>query len=41
MRNSRQAFDLTVTAFNFSDKYRALVILLLDEESCHGEKPGI
>ena len=27
----RQAFDLTVTAFNFSEKYRTPVILLADE----------
>jgi len=37
----RQAFDLTVTAFNFSGKYCMLVILLLDEESCRGEQSGI
>ena len=31
----RQAFDLTVTAFNFSEKYRTPVILLLDEVIGH------
>ncbi len=31
----RQAFDLTVTAFNFSEKYRTPVILLLDEVIAH------
>jgi 2-oxoglutarate ferredoxin oxidoreductase subunit alpha len=31
----RQAFDLTVTAFNFSEKYRTPVILLLDEVVGH------
>lgn len=30
-----QAFDLTVTAFNFSEKYRTPVILLLDEVIGH------
>lgn len=31
----RQAYDLTVTAFNFSEKYRTPVILLLDEVIGH------
>jgi 2-oxoglutarate ferredoxin oxidoreductase subunit alpha len=31
----RQTFDLTVTAFNFSEKYRTPVILLLDEVVGH------
>jgi 2-oxoglutarate ferredoxin oxidoreductase subunit alpha len=31
----RQAFDLTVAAFNFSEKYRTPVILLLDEVVGH------
>jgi 2-oxoglutarate ferredoxin oxidoreductase subunit alpha len=31
----RQAFDLTVAAFNFSEKYRTPVILLLDEIVAH------
>jgi 2-oxoglutarate ferredoxin oxidoreductase subunit alpha len=31
----RQSFDLTVTAFNFSEKYRTPVILLLDEVIGH------
>lgn len=31
----RQAFDMTVTAFNFSEKYRTPVILLLDEVIAH------
>ncbi len=30
-----QAFDLTITAFNFSEKYRTPVILLLDEVIGH------
>src|SRR5512136_3026570 len=30
-----QSFDLTVTAFNFSEKYRTPVILLLDEVIGH------
>src|SRR4030042_1884642 len=30
-----QAFDLTVTAFNFSEQYRTPVILLLDEVVGH------
>ena len=35
----RQAFDLTVTAFNFSEKYRTPVILLLDEVVAHMREP--
>ncbi len=31
----RQAFDLTVTAFNFSERYRTPVILLMDEVIGH------
>ncbi len=31
----RQSFDLTVTAFNFSEKYRTPVILLMDEVVGH------
>jgi len=31
----RQAFDLTVSAFNFSEKYRTPVILLMDEVVGH------
>jgi 2-oxoglutarate ferredoxin oxidoreductase subunit alpha len=31
----RQSFDLTVTAFNFSERYRTPVILLLDEVVAH------
>lgn len=31
----RQAFDLTVTAFNFSEQYRTPVILLMDEVIGH------
>ncbi len=34
-----QAFDLTVTAFNFSEKYRTPVILLLDEIIGHMREP--
>lgn len=35
----RQAFDLTVTAFNLSEKYRTPVILLLDEVIGHMRQP--
>ena len=31
----RQSFDLTVTAFNFSERYRTPVILLMDEVVAH------
>lgn len=34
-----QSFDLTVTAFNFSEKYRTPVILLLDEVVGHMREP--
>ncbi len=35
----RQAFDLTVTAFNLSEKYRTPVILLMDEVIGHMRQP--
>jgi len=35
----KQAFELTVTAFNFSEKYRTPVILLLDEIIGHMREP--
>jgi 2-oxoglutarate ferredoxin oxidoreductase subunit alpha len=35
----RQAFDLTVTAFNFSEMYRTPVILLMDEVIGHMREP--
>lgn len=35
----RQAFDLTIEAFNFSEKYRTPVILLLDEVIGHMREP--
>lgn len=35
----REAFDLTVLAFNFSEKYRTPVILLMDEVIAHLREP--
>src|SRR5512136_12391 len=35
----RNSFDITVTAFNFSEKYRTPVILLLDEVIGHMREP--
>ena len=35
----RETFDLTVLAFNFSEKYRTPVILLMDEVIAHLREP--